>query len=142
MKRALVFWLVLILLTVNTTTTLATERVVESVQKEHNASLLYVLQWAALIFIFLFSLFYVFKVKRTEHRYEGKWLAYVLTLLVVLAYSLNYHPAIKEYAELPQLGLVKFLVAVANGALLTFYGVLGRHDEHVETQSEVTDSET
>ena len=140
MKKVFTFFLIFILLTISISSVLATEERVESPHEEHKVPLPYYLQWMALLFILIISLFFVYQVKKVNHNYDKKELAYILTFLAVLAFSLNYHPQIKEYHELPLMGLMKFLVAVADGALLTFYGVLGRHDENEETHQEVNPS--
>lgn len=127
MKHALmILFLVFALVLLSTNMAWATEEGIASEYEKPEASLLYYLEWLAVVTIFLLSLFYVYQSRRTKYRYEGKWLGYVFIFLVSLAYFMTYHPALREYQELPILGFIRFLVAVSNGALLAFYGVLGR----------------
>jgi hypothetical protein len=134
MRLILTFLLILLLFTLALNPAIASEEKMEKAhaEEEKKIPVLYYLQWAILILIFTFSLFFAYKVKQISRLYDRKELAYILTFLALLAYSLNYHPQIKEYHELPWIGSMKFLLTVADGALLTYYGVLGRHEEYEE----------
>ncbi len=134
MRIFIAFLLIFFLFTVTLSIALASEKR-ETLHEEQKTPFFYYFQWAALLLILIISLFFVYQVKRASYHDKGKKLAYILTFLTLLAYSLNYHPEIEEYAkhsELPLVGMIKFFVTLADGALLTYYGVLGRHEEHEE----------
>lgn len=92
---------------------------------------MYFVQWLILITTFALGVMYARKVKtQGKPRHEGIKLAYALTVLVLLYFGLGYYPTVKGYHEPGLASLLKFLVLLITGALVTFYGVLGRHEEH------------
>lgn len=92
---------------------------------------LYYVQWLALLAAFVLGLLYVIKVYRKgKPHHEGLILAYLLTILAATYFGITYVEAVKEHHEAPLLTLLRFVLLVLAGASITFYGVLGRHDEH------------
>jgi hypothetical protein len=105
----------------------------EEGQEEHTGPppFMYFMQWLILISTFGLGLGYLVTVRtKGRSRHEGLRLAYALTILVFLFFALNYYPSITEYHEPGTIGFLKFLLLLLTGALITFYGVLGRHEEH------------
>lgn len=92
---------------------------------------MYFIQWLVLLTSFGLSLAYVRKVcAKGKPHHEGLKLAYALTVLVLVYFGLNYYPTLVEFHEPGMASFVKFLLLLTTGALVTFYGVLGRHEEH------------
>ena len=77
MKKVLTFFLIFILLTISISLVLATEERIENPHEEHKVPLPYYLQWMALLFILTISLFFVYQVKKVNHNYNKKELAYI-----------------------------------------------------------------
>lgn len=103
----------------------------EAHEEHHVPPTMYYLQLAALLAIFAFGIFYTVKIKiRGQPKHEGIILAYLVTLLFFAYYILGYSPLLEEYHEAPLLTVLRVLLLLLCGALVTFYGVLGRHDEH------------
>ncbi len=104
-----------------------------SEHEEHaKTPLLLYLQWISILLIFGIASHYTFQWIKGKATHKDGLRAYILTILVLIVISLNYHPEIKHFHEPPAISFIKFLLAVGSGALLTLYGVLGRHDEHEE----------
>ncbi len=104
----------------------------EKTEEGHGESppFMYFAQWAALMSAFGLGLWYAIKVRtKGKPRHEGITLAYVLTIFVLLYFALGYYPAVVEYHEPGIASLLKFLLLIATGILVTLYGVLGRHEE-------------
>jgi len=92
---------------------------------------LYFVQWLILLSALAIGIFYANKIrKKGKPRHEGIKIAYVLTLLVLIYFGLGYYPTITSYHEPGTVSFFKFVLLLITGALVTFYGVLGRHDEH------------
>lgn len=107
----------------------------EEAKHEGPPPVMYFAQWLTLLAAFVLGLTYAGKVRsKGRSHHEGTKLAYALTVLVLLYFALNYYPAVVEYNESRlepgMISLLKVLLLLATGALVTFYGVLGRHDEH------------
>ncbi len=105
----------------------------EQEEEEHAGPppFMYFVQWLVLIAAFGLGLGYLLRVRtKGKARHEGLRLAYALTFLVFLFFVLSYYPSITKYHEPGVIGMLKFLLLLATGALTTFYGVLGRHQEH------------
>lgn len=110
-----------------------TEKVHTSEHEEHaKVPFLLYLQWISILLIFGIASQYTFQWIKGRVSHKNGLRAYILTILVLIVISLNYHPEIKHFHEPPAISFIKFLFAVGSGALLTLYGVLGRHDEHEE----------
>lgn len=100
-------------------------------EEPHRPPAALIFQWAGLLIILGVGGHYVFeRCREKAARRESRWRAYVLTAAALAVLSLNYHPAVGGFDEPPVLGFIKFLLALVCAGLLTFYGVLGRHDKH------------
>ena len=109
------------------------EKQAQETEEEHEKiPLILLLQWIGIFMILGIAGQFTYKWIKRVHTRKEALRAYLLTILVVLVLSLNYHPDIKNFHESPSIGFVKFLLLLASGTLLTLYGVLGRHDEHEE----------
>ncbi len=96
---------------------------------------IYFVQWLILLATLILGLAYAYRVAgKGRSHHEGTKLAYALVVLVLLYFALNYYPAVVEYNESGLepgfISLLKVLLLIITGVLVTFYGVLGRHDEH------------
>jgi len=109
------------------------EKQAQEPEEEHEKiPFILLLQWIGIFMILGIAGQFAFKWVKGVRTHRESWRAYFLALLTVLVLSLNYHPDIKRFHEPPLIGLIKFLLFLISGVLLTLYGVLGRHDEHEE----------
>jgi len=91
----------------------------------------YFVQWLILLSSLVIGLFYAYKIRtKGKPRHEGIKISYVLTLLVLTYFGLGYYPTLTSYHEPGVVSFLKFILLLIAGALVTYYGVLGRHDEH------------
>lgn len=91
----------------------------------------YFVQWLILLSALVIGIFYANKIRsKGKPRHEGIKIAYVLTLLALTYFGLGYYPTLTSYHEPGAVSFLKFILLLITGALVTFYGVLGRHDEH------------
>lgn len=105
----------------------------EVAEEEHQGSppFMYFIQWTMLIAAFVLGLLYLRKVRiKGKPRHEGTGLAYALIVLVFIFFVLGYYPSVAEYHESGSVSLFKFLLLLITGILVTYYGVLGRYEEH------------
>ncbi len=110
------------------------EKQAQETEEEHEKiPFILLLQWIGIFMILGIAGQFAFKWVKGVHGRKEILQAYFLTFLALLVLSLNYHPDVKHFHEPPSIGLIKFLLFLISGVLLTLYGVLGRHDEHEES---------
>ena len=135
LKKLLLFLLIVILIFVTACVVLATSEGVESsnhggevVSEHHKTPIVYYIQWALILSIFSISLQYALKNRHKKNiKKEGPFRAYAIVGMVFLVFFLGY--TMMDYHEPLLLGFLRLLLLFIGGVLVTFYGVLGRHDE-------------
>jgi len=129
-KRLFTLVLIIIMVVCLTVPAFASEAEGEA-EAHHPPPSLYYIQWLALAAAFALGLFYAIKLYfKGKPHHEKLILAYLLTLLAAGYFGISYVEAVKEYHEPALLNLLRFVLLMLTGVLITFYGVLGRHDEH------------
>ena len=108
----------------------ATEHVEEGHAEEehHGTPVTYYVQWFFIFAILGMALQYAVKFRKYgQSGKESLFVAYAIVGMVFLVFFLSY--TMMDYHELLLLGFLRLLLLFISGALVTFYGVLGRHDE-------------
>ncbi|MDO8885889.1 hypothetical protein [Candidatus Oleimmundimicrobium sp.] len=97
-------------------------------EEHHGVPVAYYVQW---FFIFaILGMAFQYAVKFQKHGQSGKegsFVAYAIVGMVFLVFFLGY--TMMDYHEPLLLGFLRLFLLFIGGALVTFYGVLGRHDE-------------
>ncbi len=94
------------------------------------AMLYYQIQWGLIVAAFTICLLYAIKVKlRGKGHHEGMFLGFLLAAMVFGVKYLDYPLMLRGFHETQGLGTIRVFVMFAAAFLITFYGVLGRHDE-------------
>ncbi|MDI6799716.1 MAG: hypothetical protein QMD53_03480 [Actinomycetota bacterium] len=90
----------------------------------------YQIQWGLTIATFVICLLYALKIKlRGKGHSEGMLLGFLIVIMVFAIKGLDYPLMLRSFHETQQLGTIRIFVMFVAAFLITFYGVLGRHDE-------------
>lgn len=90
----------------------------------------YQIQWGLIITTFVICLLYALKVKfRGKGHNEGMLLGFLIVIMVFGVKYIDYPLMLRAFHESAGLGTIRVFVMFAAAFLITFYGVLGRHDE-------------
>ncbi len=88
---------------------------------------LYYAQWAIYFLVLLLLGIRVWQMEVTRTIRQDLWFPVLVTLIITAGFVIQYIPAVREFPELPAVGILRTWAMLACGLLAAMYGLSSTH---------------